>query len=305
MSDIFVSYDHEDTATAKRIKDALEQVFKARGLSVWWDPDLYAGERYRQTILRQLEAARCVVVLWSQHSIGSDWVNQESTKANDRGLLLSVYIEDVEAPLPFGETMGVNLVGWQRDLADSRFVKLVDSIEHHLAGGGGLRTAPVKPPVSDPGGSRRALPRPAMIAFAIALLVGLGSITYWIVTRPGSTGQAGDPIGTEAGSSGSAEVARIYGGRPVTLHYHAGDLLTILRDCARQAGITLAPLPGLSAAPTTVETAGTALAEAMDQICYGVCSWEFRGTPKRPLLLVSPNATAAPATPAPSADRRP
>ena len=44
--DIFLSYNREDAATAKRYADA----FAAEGLSVWWDATLRSGEAYDEYI---------------------------------------------------------------------------------------------------------------------------------------------------------------------------------------------------------------------------------------------------------------
>lgn len=68
MSDIFISYAHEDRERAKNMAAALE----ARGWSVWWDRKIITGQTYDQVIENELDAAKAVVVLWSQHSVGSE-----------------------------------------------------------------------------------------------------------------------------------------------------------------------------------------------------------------------------------------
>ena len=66
----FISYAREDRDRAAKLAVALE----ARGWSVWWDPKIQAGQSFDEIIERELAAADCVVVLWSKHSIASEWV---------------------------------------------------------------------------------------------------------------------------------------------------------------------------------------------------------------------------------------
>lgn len=81
---VFISYAREDRDHADRLSGALE----ARGWSVWWDPRIPAGQSFDETIERELETADCVVVLWSKHSIVSEWVKNEASAALDRGVLI-------------------------------------------------------------------------------------------------------------------------------------------------------------------------------------------------------------------------
>ena len=68
--DIFLSYNREDAAAAKRFADA----FAAEGLNVWWDTALRSGEAYDEVTEAALRAAKAVVVLWSPRSVVSRWV---------------------------------------------------------------------------------------------------------------------------------------------------------------------------------------------------------------------------------------
>ena len=58
MHDIFLSYKREDRARVKPLVDALE----AEGLSVWWDVHIEGGSAWRESIQKNLESARCVIV---------------------------------------------------------------------------------------------------------------------------------------------------------------------------------------------------------------------------------------------------
>ena len=82
MSDVFLSYASEDRERAAQLARALGQ----QGWSVWWDRKIIAGQAFDQAIERELEAARAVVVLWSAHSIASEWVKNEAAVAAERGV---------------------------------------------------------------------------------------------------------------------------------------------------------------------------------------------------------------------------
>jgi hypothetical protein len=71
MSDIFLSYANEDLPRVLPLVRALER----RGWSVWWDRAILPGRTYDIVIEEALEAARCVIVVWSNTSVTSDWVN--------------------------------------------------------------------------------------------------------------------------------------------------------------------------------------------------------------------------------------
>jgi serine/threonine-protein kinase len=79
MSEIFISYKAEDRARVKGLHDALV----ADGFAVWWDAEIGAGMSWRHTIQEQLECARCVLVVWSNQSVGpaGQFVQDEATRA--------------------------------------------------------------------------------------------------------------------------------------------------------------------------------------------------------------------------------
>ena len=91
MSDIFISYASEDRPRAEMLAQTLE----GRGWSTFWDRTIPSGKTWRETIVTELNGARCVIVLWSKASIKSGWVQEEADDANRRGVLVPVLIEDV------------------------------------------------------------------------------------------------------------------------------------------------------------------------------------------------------------------
>ena len=136
MSDVFISYASEDRDGASKLAHALE----ARGWSVWWDRDIATGQAYDQVIERELARAGCVVVLWSAHSITSEWVKNEATAGSERGVLLPAAIERVATPLEFRRRQTADLVDWNGDANHGGLAALCSAITSTL----GATTA--KPP---------------------------------------------------------------------------------------------------------------------------------------------------------------
>ncbi len=107
--DIFLSYNREDQAVARRFADG----FAALGLDVWWDVALHSGETYDQVTEEALRTAKAVVVLWSKKSAVSRWVRSEATLADRKGTLVPAMIEPCERPIMFELTQTADLSSWQ------------------------------------------------------------------------------------------------------------------------------------------------------------------------------------------------
>jgi TolB-like protein/Flp pilus assembly protein TadD len=97
MADVFISYATEDRERAKPIVEVIEKA----GFSVWWDRRIGLGSSFDREIERELDSAGCVIVIWSAHSVDSDWVRSEAQEGLDRGVLVPLLIDDVKAPLAF------------------------------------------------------------------------------------------------------------------------------------------------------------------------------------------------------------
>jgi hypothetical protein len=95
---LFMSYAREDLARVEVLVKALERVGPWR---CWWDAKLRAGTRFGKEIQRQLHAADCIIVLWSRHSVESDWVTDEASEGVRRGILLPLALDDSLPPLGF------------------------------------------------------------------------------------------------------------------------------------------------------------------------------------------------------------
>jgi hypothetical protein len=130
VSDVFLSYASQDRADAGEVAGALQ----ARGWNVWWDRKITAGQSYDQVIERELDTASCVVVLWSKHSVASEWVKNEAAAAAERGVLVPALIDAVKPPLEFRRKQTPNLVGWNGDPSHEGFTNLCDGVGSVLAG---------------------------------------------------------------------------------------------------------------------------------------------------------------------------
>lgn len=130
MSDVFVSYKAEDRGRIAPLVAALEK----QGLTIWWDARIGVGERWRETISEQLEAASTVVVIWSHGSVGpkGQFVRDEATRALRQGTYIPVRIDPVEPPLGFGETQAIDLQNWKGKQSDFRYQMLLSAIQTRL-----------------------------------------------------------------------------------------------------------------------------------------------------------------------------
>ena len=95
MADIFVSYARDDKDKVAPLVKALE----GQGWSVWWDRLITPGKTFYGVIKEALEAAKCVVVLWSKLSTNSDWVLEEANNGKLRGILVPAKIDSIDPPL--------------------------------------------------------------------------------------------------------------------------------------------------------------------------------------------------------------
>ena len=95
-TDVFLSYKAENRARVVPLDRALE----ADGLSVWWDVRIEAGTNWREDIERHLDAAGCVVVVWSKRSVGpaGQFARDEARRAQRRNAYVPVCIDAVEPP---------------------------------------------------------------------------------------------------------------------------------------------------------------------------------------------------------------
>lgn len=181
MSDVFISYNAED----RRRIQPLVQSLQSDGYLVWWDLHIGAGDEWRQTIERQLEAAKCVIVAWSKHSVGPEgqFVRDEATRAQQRSVYVPVTIDNVRIPLGFGESHATSLRGWRGDPSDPRYQAVLSAVRR-IAGGGSEERTTKRP--------QRRIGRRAVVAGGAVAVAAVG-IGGWALLKRGAA-DASDSI---------------------------------------------------------------------------------------------------------------
>ena len=187
MTDIFLSYNEKDRDAARRMAAVLDSV----GWTVWWDRRIPAGESWRSVLEKALGDMRCMVVLWSRHSIASEWVFEEASEGRRQHKLFPVLIEDVRPPTGFREIQAADLSAWDGSPDDEALRLLIGDLEAFL----GKPPAGGKAPAGD-----------AVSAAAGESPNGSGAIRRWPYTGVHTWAAAGAVI--VAGAAGFAYLDR-------------------------------------------------------------------------------------------------
>jgi hypothetical protein len=199
MSDIFVSYDDQDRPRVLPIVEALE----ARGWSVWWDHRISTGVAFAPLIERELEAASCVIVAWTNTSVDSDWVRAEADEAWKRRTLVPVLLDRVKPPMPFGQIQAADLVDW-REQGHPGFAKLIADLHERIG------KAPLQ--VEQSTSAARFKRSRTAAGIGAALMLALATIVWYFVWSPSErAGADADSGRVEAPVTGEPLVATAAG----------------------------------------------------------------------------------------------
>ncbi len=177
MTDLFLSYKAEDRSRILPLVQALEQ----DGFSVWWDEHIGGGDDWRDTILRHLEAAKCVIVVWSRRSVGpeGEFVRDEASRAKRRGTYLPVRIDKVEPPLGFGETQALDLRNWKGDRTHARYKGLLAALHGRVG---------TKPPSGKVMPEARGISRRSAVVGGAVVAAAVAGGGAWLFMRPARAG---------------------------------------------------------------------------------------------------------------------
>jgi hypothetical protein len=109
-TDIFLSYARPDRALITELAVHLT----GRGYSVWFDHYIAGGERFHDAINARLDAALAVIVLWTERSVGSDWVIYEASRAHRAKKLIPLrdHALDIDhIPAPYAAVLNILVCG--------------------------------------------------------------------------------------------------------------------------------------------------------------------------------------------------
>jgi WD40 repeat protein len=111
--DAFISYAREDSDF---VVDRLCEALRERGQQVWLDLDITGGAKWRERVMRAIEACKALIFVISRASVASQACSQEldDAVALNKLVIPVVYRDDYDRPLPSA-------------LADAEWVFLRDS----------------------------------------------------------------------------------------------------------------------------------------------------------------------------------
>ena len=179
MADIFLSYANEDREYARTLADTLGR----EGFSVWWDHHIPPGKSWTEVIDREIGNAGCVIVIWSQSSVRSQWVQNEAREGLNRHVLLPVIADQaLRPPLEFRHVQSAYLHEWDPDDYRSEYAQLVTSVRDVLGRGMTIPSASELAPPTLP--SRRASKWSWIGALVLLLAI---SAWLWRATIPSPT----------------------------------------------------------------------------------------------------------------------
>ena len=161
MAKVFLSYAREDEAAAKQLAEGIGNA----GHEVWWDRHIQGGSRFSTEIDRELKSAQVVVVLWSQASVDSAWVQDEAAEGRDSGRLVPVTLGESRPPLGFRQFHTVDLGKWIGEGAPANLDELVDAITN-TAGNKAAESA------AAPANSQKKAPGPSVCVLPFVNMSG-------------------------------------------------------------------------------------------------------------------------------------
>jgi hypothetical protein len=130
MADVFISYKREDCELVRPLARCLQQ----RGFTVWWDSRIETGENWIACIKRALDAANCVIVVWTPQSVGADrnylseMIAVEANEGWQRGILLPVRMQNGPRGFPHNLRNEEDLSDWSSANDDPALERLAGRI---------------------------------------------------------------------------------------------------------------------------------------------------------------------------------
>ena len=128
MTDIFISYSKND----KPVVEILAACLHEDGWDVFWDRKIEAGADWNDEIQREIQNARCVLVVWSKASRESFWVQGEAAEAYARDTYVPIKIDDTNPPRLFRHVQAHSVSAWVRSGSTEDLDGLRQSIKSRI-----------------------------------------------------------------------------------------------------------------------------------------------------------------------------
>jgi TolB-like protein len=183
--EIFISYRRSDEAWARLLHDQL----RAEGVDSWYDAKIGAGQDWRSSTAKALEASQIFVLLFSAKAAQSDEIAKELAAAtHEKKLIIPVRLENIAPKGTFlYELASRNWINAYEN-TEVTLAKLAKGLAHLVRTGAqdesGLpyeRTAERGQPAP-----RRKLSRPVLFGVAVAAIAGFAATAWllWSVPKP-------------------------------------------------------------------------------------------------------------------------
>ena len=128
MAGVFLSYAEQDRAVADQITAGL----RSSGIEVSPTHSLRQPVGVK-TVARELTSAKCVIVLWSEHSVRDDLVLAEADYARSRDTVVSAVTGNPRLPLGFRDAWFARLTNWTGEPDSEPFMVLKRLVEARLS----------------------------------------------------------------------------------------------------------------------------------------------------------------------------
>jgi adenylate cyclase len=157
MADVFVSYARSDKARVAPLVAAIE----ANGWTVWWDPEICAGQEFDRQIAAELKIAAAVLVVWTPNSVESRWVRGEAREGAERGILVPVRFERADLPIDVRALHTTDFDDWGEDPRSPQVQEVIRALGAMIARHGAPQSVTAifdsAPSASAPGPARVAI----------------------------------------------------------------------------------------------------------------------------------------------------
>ena len=140
ISPLFISYSQADDAFVQKMGNSL----KTRGIRYWRDVHVVKSGRLEQQIDKAIRQKPTVLLILSEHSLSSDWIEREVRTSRelegemDRRVLCPIALDDSWKSSRWSKRLMEQLMqydildfsGWEEDARfDGMFSKLIDGLE--------------------------------------------------------------------------------------------------------------------------------------------------------------------------------